>query len=308
MAVAVKMSISRLVACSRVVAASAAAVLVAMSPVLAGDPGWSTVAMPSLLPAQAIGGHARGCVAGAVPLPLDGPGYQVMRPSRNTFYGHPVAIAYIRALAVEMRDRGWDGLLVGDIAQPRGGPVPRGHRSHQTGLDIDIWFLPAPPRTLSLEEREQISAVSMVDEAGTEVDGAYWAPGYSDLLRTAASFPEVDRIFVNAAIKRELCRTVAGEGGDWLGKIRPWWGHDDHFHVGLRCPPGDAECVDRPRRPPGDGCDATLDWWFSEEAKEELRKLQAAPPKPVTLADLPPACQSMLAGAADEPIPASGGQ
>jgi penicillin-insensitive murein endopeptidase len=289
--------------------AIAAAVLIAapVIPAAESEPDWGDVALPSAPPARAIGGHARGCLAGAAPLPLDGTGYEVMRPSRNRFYGHPVAVDFVREFAAAMRAKGWPGLLVGDLARPRGGPMGQGHHSHQTGLDIDIWFQPAPERILSPPEREEISAISMVDEQGTGVDLATWTADRVELLRTAAGFPQVDRIFVNAAIKQGLCRSV-GDDRDWLAKIRPWWGHDDHFHVGLRCPEGDPACVDRqPPVPMGDGCDATLAWWFSEEAKEELRKLRAAPPRPLTLDDLPPACRSVLADTDREVIPVSGG-
>ena len=40
----------------------------------------------------------------------------------------------------------WPGLLVGDISQPRGGPMLTGHASHQLGLDADIWLTPMPDR------------------------------------------------------------------------------------------------------------------------------------------------------------------
>jgi penicillin-insensitive murein DD-endopeptidase len=290
--------------------AAAAGVLVAALANTAssdGEPNWGDVAMPSAPPARAIGGHARGCIAGAVPLPLDGPGYQVMRPSRNRFYGHPITIEFLREFAAAMRAKGREDLLVGDLGQPRGGPMLHGHRSHQTGLDIDIWFRPAPTGTLSPQEREEMSAISMVDEQGTGVDPMTWTADQVELLRTAAGFPQVDRIFVNAAIKQDLCTSLGDDRG-WLAKIRPWWGHDHHFHIGLGCPEGEASCIDRqPPVPAGDGCDATLAWWFSEEAKEELRKLRASPPQPLTLDDLPPECRSVLAGTDGELIPASDG-
>ena len=257
--------------------------------------------------ALAIGNHARGCLAGAVPLPFDGVGYQVMRPSRNRFYGHPLAVDFVREFGAAMRAKGWHDLLIGDLGQPRGGPMGWGHRSHQTGLDIDIWFLPTS-EPLSPREREEISAVSLVDEQGTGVNPATWTAAYVELLHTAADFPQVDRIFVHAAIKQELCLSVGDDRG-WLSKIRPWWGHDDHFHVGLRCPDGEAACIDRqPPVPAGDGCDDTLAWWCSEEAKEKLRELRAASPRPLTLDDLPPACRSVLAGGEEELVPASGGR
>ena len=224
-----------------------------------------------------------------------------MRPSRHRFYGHPVTIQFVRELSEMMRAMGRDGLLVGDLAQPRGGPMQQGHRSHQTGLDVDIWFMPAPAQTLSREEREEMTAISVVDPLGTGVDGATWTTEKMELLRAAAGFAQVDRIFVNAAIKRELCRTVTDDR-TWLAKIRPWWGHDEHFHVGLRCPENELECLDRqPPVPDGDGCDETLAWWFSDEAQEELRNLRATPPRLLTLDDLPPACRTVLAGSRQRP-------
>lgn len=259
----------------------------------AGAADFGAVAGPTPPPARVFGGHARGCLAGAEALPADGNGYQIMRLSRNRFWGHPQLIAFVTQFADQVQAGGWPGLLVGDLAQPRGGPMSSGHRSHQSGLDVDIWFLAAPPAPLTPVEREELSAVSMVGEDGEALSTA-WTEQHAELLRTAASFPQVDRIFVNPAIKRSLCSTAEGDR-DWLGKIRPWWGHDAHFHVGLRCPLGDLECVDRsPAVPPGDGCDSSLEWWFSAAAREELRAGAAAPRPRLSLDELPPACRSVL--------------
>ncbi|MGF1640774.1 MAG: penicillin-insensitive murein endopeptidase [Rhodospirillales bacterium] len=255
---------------------------------------WGRVAGPAPLPARAIGGHSLGCLAGAEALPLDGPGYQVMRPSRQRFYGHPRLIRFVEAFAARMRAHGWDGLLVGDLAQPRGGPMTSGHASHQTGLDVDIWFDPES-RPLDAVERERRPATSLVAADGTDVEAERWTDGHLVLLRTAASFPEVDRIFVGAAIKERLCRTVEGNR-DWLARIRPWWGHVHHFHVRLRCPDDEAACRDQEPLPAGDGCDASLAWWFSDEAAAELARLRALPPRVIALADLPPACRAVLDG------------
>lgn len=258
---------------------------------------WGEVTGPTQTPAQAIGGYAKGCLAGGKPLPADGPGYQVIRLSRDRFYGHPRLIRYIEELAKAVRQQGSSGLMVGDIAQPRGGPMPSGHRSHQIGLDADIWFLPAPAQRLSREQRENVSAMSVVAPDGQFVDRRRWTDAHVRLLKTAASFPEVERIFVNAAIKRELC-AVAGSDRAWLSKIRPWWGHHYHFHVRLRCPAGDTGCKDQDPVPPGDSCDESLAWWFSdaERARLDKPKKPIKPPKPLTLAQLPPACRGVLNG------------
>ncbi len=264
-------------------------------PVAAADgPTWWQVAGPSTGLPRAIGSPGRGCLDGAIALPADGPGFQVMRLSRNRSYGHPRLIRFIEALAMETPSVGWAGLLVGDLAQPRGGPMRSGHRSHQSGLDVDVWFTPAPQRRLTAQEREEIGAVSVVASDGRSVHPAAWTQAHGQVLRIAAEHPDVDRIFVNAAIKNELCTTTDGDRR-WLRKIRPWWGHDEHFHVRLACPPDDADCEAQEPLPAGDGCDQSLEWWFSEEAAAELRKPKA-PAKTLTLDDLPPTCRQVLRG------------
>lgn len=246
---------------------------------------------------QAIGSYERGCLSGAVALPADGPNWQVMRPSRNRAWGHPVLIGFLERLAQKLPgEAGWPGLLVGDIAQPRGGPMLTGHGSHQIGLDVDIWLTPMPNRRLSPAERDGISAKDVVAGNGRNVDPTAWTPQHRRLLESVAREPLVERIFVNPAIKRALCR----EGGPeraWMTKIRPWWGHNYHFHVRLSCPSGNPQCHKQAPPPPGDGCGKELDWWFTEEA---LHPPPSLPGKPLRLANLPPACAAVVAAPAGQ--------
>lgn len=253
---------------------------------------WGRLTTPTPPPAAIFGTYNRGCLEGAAALPLDGDGYQVMRLSRGRYYGHPDLVRFIETLAANLRAEGHPGLLIGDMAQPRGGPMSFGHASHQIGLDVDIWLLPAPDRRLGDHERETLVAPSMVTVGGLGIT-ANWGVAQIAALRQAAIAAEVDRIFVNPAIKRELCRTVEVDRG-WLAKIRPWWGHDAHFHVRLTCPADQSACIAQPPLPPGDGCDAGLDWWFSAAARAELEKKKAAPGRRLTLADLPAGCLAVF--------------
>ena len=199
------------------------------------------ITQPVPLAARAIGGYAKGCLMGAKALPIDGPAWQAMRLSRNRNWGHPVLIAYVEQLAKDVqKDDGWHGLLVGDLAQPMGGPMLTGHASHQIGLDADIWLNPMPDRTLSPLERENISAVSMLAEDGVSVDRKIWTPEHVKLIKRAASYKEVSRIFVHPAIKKALCTDAPKDDRTWLSKVRPWWGHHYHFHVRLSCPAGSS--------------------------------------------------------------------
>jgi penicillin-insensitive murein endopeptidase len=246
---------------------------------------------PAPLAARSIGAYSRGCLAGAVALPVNGATWQVMRLSRNRNWGHPRLVAFLERFADKGRSVGWPGLLVGDLSQPRGGPMITGHASHQIGLDADIWFLPMPAKELSRTERETISAVSMVNMKTREIDASAWTATRMALVRQAALDQDVARIFVNPAIKKVMCDTAKGDRA-WLGKVRPWYGHNYHFHVRLACPAGAADCKDQASVADGDGCGADLAWWLGPEPWKPSPPEKPRPP--LKLADLPAACSQVL--------------
>jgi penicillin-insensitive murein DD-endopeptidase len=251
-------------------------------------------ATPAAMEARAIGFYSKGCLAGAVALPINGRTWQVMRLSRNRMWGHPDLIRLLERLSKKGTKVGWPGLLVGDLAQARGGPMLTGHNSHQVGLDADIWLTPMPPRALTREEREEMSATNVVAADKKDVDPYVWTTAHVGIIKSAANEPEVERIFVNAAIKKALCRD-AGSDRSWLWKVRPFWGHDYHFHIRMRCPAGSSDC--KAQEPPdyGDGCGAELDWWFRDEVLHPPPPKEPPKPKPpLKMADLPPACRNVL--------------
>lgn len=252
---------------------------------------WSMVSSPTTGGiAQSIGTYNAGCISGAVSVPANGTGYQMMRLSRKRSYGHPDLKQFIEKLGQTASSQHWGTLLIGDLGQARGGPTLSGHRSHQTGLDVDIWFLlskQAASRTLAFNERETWGAPSVLAAHSDAIDYTQWSQANEKILEAAARMPEVDRIFVNPSVKRELCSRSTSH--DWLRKIRPWWKHDDHFHVRLKCPANNKYCQSQEPLPPGDGCDAGLAWWFTEEAKHPAPS--KTPPKPLVL---PALCDNVL--------------
>jgi penicillin-insensitive murein endopeptidase len=251
--------------------------------------------LPSLGSAMAIGYYPRGCLQGGVELPTSGPTWQVMRVSRNRNWGHPELVKFLERFApLAAEATGWHGILIGDMAQPRGGPLPFGHRSHQIGLDVDIWFMPMPDRVLSREERENISASNLVAPDGKHINGKTWTAADIAFIRTAAEQPEVERVLVNAAIKKELCRVESKNDKSWLSKVRPWYGHADHIHVRLKCPADSADCRTQPAVPPGDGCDKSLDHWFVDWILRLKIPDISWSAKGLKLKDLPPACAAVL--------------
>jgi penicillin-insensitive murein endopeptidase len=253
-------------------------------------------AAPTSGPAHVVGFYSGGCLAGAEALPINGPTWQVMRLSRNRNWGHPELIRFLEKLSGKAAKTGtWPGLLVGDMSQPRGGPMITGHASHQVGLDADIWLSPMPPRELSRLEREETSATMVVADDRKDVDPKVWTPGHFAVIKAAATEPLVERIFVNAAIKKALCRQ-AGSDRAWLEKVRPWWGHDYHFHVRLRCPADSHECKPQPPATGGDGCGHDLDYWFTDAVLHPKPSPVPEVPKPgKPMSSLPPACRTVLA-------------
>jgi penicillin-insensitive murein endopeptidase len=254
------------------------------------------VLTPTEAAARSIGFYSRGCLAGGIALPVNGPDWQVMRLSRNRNWGTPQLVSFLEHFAREVpRVSHWPGILVGDMSQPRGGPMLTGHASHQIGLDVDIWLKPMPPYTLSREQREEMMSTNVVRSDGLDVDQRYWTADDVAVVKAAAQDPEVQRIFVNAAIKKALCRD-AGPDRAWLHKVRPFFGHNYHFHVRLVCPAGEASCEAQEPVAPGDGCSkADLAYWFSAAVLHPRPQLGPVRPRPaLTLADLPATCRTVL--------------
>jgi penicillin-insensitive murein endopeptidase len=245
---------------------------------------------PAPGPLRVIGGPATGgCIAGAVSLPESGPGFQTIHADRSAFWGAPSTIARLELFARLAKAEGMPTLLMEDISRPRGGPMPGGHVSHQIGLDADIALdmRPRPPLTARQRDGIVLASVVRADQRGT--DPAVWGPRVARLLQIAASLPGADRILVNPAIKRQLCQDATGDRA-WLRLIRPWYGHAAHMHIRFRCPEGQPECVDAAPPPPGDGCDASLQWWFDrlDAPPAKAPATPAAPVKP------PAACRAVL--------------
>jgi len=262
---------------ARVAAALAGLLVVAASP-----------DTPAPGPLHIIGGQAAGCIAGAVRLPAEGPGFQTIHLARSSFWGAPSTIARIERLGAEVHAAGLGDLYIEDISRPRGGPLPGGHVSHQLGIDVDVGLDVRPKPALTEAGRETVELPSLVRADQRGVEPARWTSDVVRLLQLAASLPEVDRILINPAIKQQLCETVRGDRS-WLRLMRPWYDHAAHMHIRFRCPADQHDCIQAPPPPPGDGCDASLQWWF------EQLNAPAKPAAPYHPPPLPAACKAVMA-------------
>ncbi|MCW9718015.1 MULTISPECIES: penicillin-insensitive murein endopeptidase [unclassified Avibacterium] len=247
------------------------------SSVIASPEYWQKVKRPISGEPEPVGSYSNGCIIGAKPLPFNGEGYQVIRTSKNRYYGHPDMIAYLQRLGKKVKQAGIPTMLIGDIAMPGGGRFLTGHASHQMGLDADIWL-----RLGRLSDKDAQNPAGMgllvVDRKAQRVDDSVWTENHVNLIRLAAQDKQVARIFVNPAIKVKLCQTVRGDRS-WLQKIRPWFGHDSHFHVRLTCPQGAKYCENQAPIPAGEGCGEELYSWF-KPAKPSTGSVKPKPRPP----------------------------
>lgn len=264
-------------------------------PVLANQ--WEAIETPYASQASAIGGYANGCLKGAQALPLDGEGYQVIRPQRHRYYGHPTLIEFIQQFAASLNRQGSDDILIADMSMPRGGNFTQGHSSHQIGLDVDVWFKQAS-QPLTLEERAQPIALKLVDKKQFTLDTQLWSPAQTQMIKQAALDERVARIFVSPVIKQHLC-DLGLENDVWLNKVRPWWGHTYHMHVRLSCPRGNPLCREQASIPIGNGCHE-LGWWKRQLTQTQPTQIaktnkSASKPKKKKAKVKPKQCSLMLA-------------
>ncbi len=266
-------------------------IVIALLALLASHAGvaatpWQKITQPIPGTAQSIGAFANGCIVGAEGLPLRSDNYQVMRTDQRRYFGHPDLILFIQRLSNQVHNLGLGTMLIGDMGMPAGGRFNGGHASHQSGLDVDV-FLQLPQTRWTSAQLLKPQALDLVAANGKRVVPSLWSPKISALVKLAAKDNDVTRIFVNPAIKQQLCLD-AGTDRDWLRKVRPWFQHRAHMHVRLRCPAGSLECEDQAPPPPGDGCGAELQSWFEPPKPGTTKPVKKTPPP------LPRSCQALL--------------
>ena len=247
---------------------------------------------PAAGPLRIIGGPPTGgCIAGAERMADRGVGFTTIRMRKSDVWGAPQTLDRIKLLGQRAAAAGLPELVIGDISHPRGGPMGGGHVSHQRGLEVDIGLDMRPRAPLSDAQREAFEQASLVRPDRRGVEASRWNDGVVTLLRLAATLPDVDRVLVNPAIKRQLCEQVTGDRS-WLRLIRPWYAHAAHMHVTFRCPAGQVECTSLAPPPAGDGCDASLQWWFDQLDAPPAPPRPGPPPKPPAM---PAACEAVFA-------------
>lgn len=239
--------------------------------------------------ARIYGSPANGCIDGAKMLSDVGEDFQLQRWGDDRNFAHPMMLQYLQDLRARAEAAGLPPLLIGDLSRAYGGPYgkPSLHASHNTGLDVDLPFDFASPRKSAKELRNPKENYLVT---GQNVNDSF-TPEMATYIKTAASDPRVERVFVAPMIKKHMCDLYEGTPYDgFLHKLRPWFGHRAHMHVRLYCPLDSADCVKPKPIPEGTGCGYEVASWFLPPAKPTT----TTKPKPKPEKVLPEKCKLVL--------------
>lgn len=146
-------------------------------------------------------------------------------------------------------------IQVGDIANKEGGKCAE-HASHQNGLDADIVYLTKNGRLQSQNapywEEDFVK--------NSVVNNNFHTERNFKLFKFLVIEKQVDRIFVDAAIKKLFCQYAKtnnlkdAESQETLRRLRVEKLHSTHFHMRLKCGPNDYSCKSQAAIPAGNGC------------------------------------------------------
>jgi len=249
---------------------------------------WHEATEPTGNQTRVYGGYTAGCIDGAVKLPEKGVGYIAANYNNNRLYGHPKLIKLIEETSITMKEKYGKTILIGDLGQARGGPAPlktSAHRSHQNGLDVDIWY-----RNINKDNitEEDVYPQTVLSFFKNKLSNKHWNESHVELLKYVAQQNDVERILLNPHVKKAMCSQYSNE--KWIHKLRPWWGHHKHFHVRLKCPKNDITCKKQDPVPNEDSCGEPLNWWFSKEAEDMGKNKKATKRR---YPDLPQQCEQV---------------
>lgn len=205
------------------------------------------VAAP-IVKGQSVGKPSRGRLEKGSQLPSDR-AYYIRRRARAWGADHVIAYVQSAIAAVRKAYPKIHRLAIGDLSREGGGAVS-GHRSHQSGRDVDIGlyyrvrpgvypqeFAPGSARNLHVAATwALVEAFLATEKLAGGVEHIFLDYELQGLLYKYAKERGVARTRL-----AELFQYPRGKstGGTLIQHVPA---HHDHLHVRFRCPPGDAKC------------------------------------------------------------------
>ncbi len=207
---------------------------------------------------ESIGYYSSGSLKNAESILDRGTKIHKLFLARKRFYGS-LSIQDTISDAVDFINQKYPNaelLQVGDISNKAGGACKE-HSSHQNGLDADIVYL-----TKNGQLQSQNAAYWEEDFVKNGiVSGNFHLERNLELFKYLVMNHPISRIFVDEAIKKELCTYAKknnlfndNETLETLRRLRIEKLHSTHFHMRLKCPASDLNCTTQAEVPAGPGC------------------------------------------------------
>lgn len=230
-----------------------------------------------------FGGPNDGRLEGAVPLPLEGPGFvsNPRRPNPGGYFGTVEMVQQlVRAAGVVHAELGGT-MAFNDLSLEEGGPIPH-HGSHTGGRDVDALFFytdpagnPVPSKGIPIDPRGRGWDFGDLGDPADDIPVRLDVPRTWKFVEALVTdeHSTVQRIFVVEHVREMLLAharrahapRAAIERFDEM-TCQPGVPHDDHLHVRFFCTPEDigaGQCADMyPIYP----------WW-----RRRLREADVAP-------------------------------
>lgn len=145
---------------------------------------------------------------------------------------------------------------IASIAQEKGGAYGP-HKSHQNGLDGDVYYMGQTRYGTVLNPDGTVS-----EKFDAQKNWDFWRILVLQEMDVGArTVPAVYMIFIHPTLKTYLCGWAKDRGlienpidKEILRRLWPTAGHDTHFHVRLRCSPYYKDCLQQNEIPDVTGC------------------------------------------------------
>ncbi|ACY19172.1 penicillin-insensitive murein endopeptidase [Haliangium ochraceum] len=232
----------------------------------------------SVSPSTSCGAANRGSLAESQALARAGIGYKIPEPwwLRGHNYGTAELVGLITRAATTVHLEHAGGVLgVADLSAADGGALP-GHRSHQSGRDVDLIYYALSPDGLPLEPDGHMAYYgraghgrhARAPQFERDIPERYFDLARNwGLVRAMLEDPhaEVEHIFVSSRVRRWLLdyaqraeepEELIAQAAKVLRRPKGVDGHNDHMHVRILCSAEDialGRCRDRIARRPRRG-------------------------------------------------------
>ena len=200
-------------------------------------------------PSAAVGRPQDGKLVNGEQLPA-GRGYYRRRP--HLAWGTNETISSLRQAIEKVRakHKGVHDVAVGDISSEHGGKL-RGHKSHQSGRDVDLG--------LYFKKQRKKGPRAFISANRHKIDHAPNWTLLEALVSKSRKSSLVNYVFLDYGVQKDLYQWAKKKGVkqqtlDWMfqyprgrramrGIIRHEPGHADHYHIRFKCPPDDEHCI-----------------------------------------------------------------